>query len=318
MHLDQSQRTIRLRTLGFLAILIFLCGLPNNGECQHSQMYNQYMFNGFALNPAYAGSRDVLSISAHYRHQWAGFKGAPRTQTVFAHSPLKNPKNNVGVALINDQLGVTRRTSLTGTYAYRLELTSALRLSFGLQGGLSMIQDRWADIITDETGDQAFSANSPVFVVPKVGFGLYLDHRKFYLGASIPHLLDYKNSDYSLYIQESNLYKPWFFTGGLMLTLNPYLKLRPSVLVKYLQNSPVQVDLNANLVVKDKLWFGASYRSNDAVVGLMEFQINPQFRLGYSYDYPLTELSQFTSGSHEIMIRYEFGYSVKALSPRYF
>jgi len=281
-------------------------------------MYNQYMFNGFALNPAYAGSRDVLSLTAHYRHQWAGFAGAPRTQTFFAHSPLRNPKNNLGLSLINDQLGVSRRTSLTATYAYRLELTKSMRLAFGLQGGLSLFQDRWADVITDEDNDQAFGANSPVFVVPKVGFGLYLDHRQFFLGASIPHLLDYKNSDYSLYVSESNLYKPWFFTGGLLLTLNPYLKLRPSFLVKYLQYSPTQVDVNANLIIRDKFWVGASYRSGDALVGLLEFQINQQFRLGYSYDYPLTDLRQFTSGSHEIMLRYEFGYSVKALSPRYF
>ena len=107
-------------------------------------------------------------------------------------------------------------------------------------------------------------------------------------------------------------------TAGFLIRLNPDLLLKPSVLVKYLRNSPVEADINANLIIKDAFWIGASYRTGDAVVGMLEYQINPQFRIGYAFDYSITELQKYHNGSHEFMLRYEFGYKVKAMSPRYF
>lgn len=307
-----SLKNVKWALLG----LVFL--LPEAKlQAQHQAMYSQYMFNTLMINPAYTGSRDVLSLSALYRHQWTGFTGAPRTQTFAAHFPLRNEKNNFGVSFINDRLGVSYNNSFSGYYAFRFPLAGG-RLAFGLQGGVALLQDRWSEVVTTQTNDPSFMANSPTYVVPRIGFGAYYDTRKFYVGFSAPHLVDFQNPEYSQYVQNSVDYQPYFFAAGFVTKINPYLKLKPSVLIKVITNSPLQADLNANLIIKDALWIGASYRSGDALVGILEYQINPQFRMGYSYDYTLSDLSRYNTGTHEFMLRYEFGYKIKAMSPRYF
>ena len=299
-------------------MLICLVGLFQGLQAQHPPMLSQYMFNGMIINPAYTGSRDALSATALYRHQWAGFQGAPRTQSFFLHSPLKNPTNNFGLAIINDRLGVSNHTQVYGTYAYRLDFEEKGRLSFGLQGGFSILKDRWSEVSTDQQGDNVFLADSPTFAVPRFGAGIYYDHRKWYLGAALPYLLDVKNSDYRLYTENSLQYRPLLVSGGVLIRLNPEVFLRPTFLVKYLPESPTEVDINLNLILKESIWIGASYRTGDAVVALLEYQINTQLRIGYAYDYSITDLRNYNSGSHEIMLRYEFGYRIKAMSPRYF
>jgi type IX secretion system PorP/SprF family membrane protein len=206
-----------------------------------------------------------------------------------------------------------------GMYAYRIDFgEKAGRLAFGLQGGISLLQDRWTEIVTDQSNDDVFSANSPTFLVPRVGFGVYYDSRRWYLGASAPFLLDYKTSDYTQYVARSFRYRPYMLTGGVLIRLNPDLLLKPSFLVKYLKNSPLEADFNVNLIIKEAFWTGLSYRTGDAIVAMLEFQINPQFRLGYAFDYSITDLQKYHNGSHEILLRYEFGYKLKTMSPRYF
>lgn len=286
---------------------------------QHPPMFSQYMFNGLAINPAYTGSRDVLSTTALYRHQWAGLVGAPRTQNFSLHSPTKSGRNNFGLNVMHDRLGVSSHSMAYATYALRIDMgPKAGRLAFGLQGGVSLLQDRWSEVVTGNPGDNIFGTNSPTFVVPRVGFGLYWDHPKWYVGAASPFLLDFKNTDYSTYIQNSISYRPLLFTAGFVVRLNPDLVLKPSVLYKHLQSSPEQLDLNVNLVIKDALWLGGSYRTGDGIVAMIEYQINPQFRFGYSFDYATTPLQRFNGGSHELMLRYEFGYLLKGMNPRYF
>ena len=276
------------------------------------------MFSGLVINPAYAGSRDALSVTGIYRNQWTGFEGAPKTQSLFFHSPTLKSKNNYGLSIVHDRLGVSQHTMVYGVYAYRIPFDNGGRLAFGLQGGVSLLKDKWSSIVTEQSNDDVFSADSPTFLVPRFGAGVYYDHERWYIGLSAPFLLDYKNSDYRLYTENSLNFRPFMLSTGFLARLNPDLFLRPSVLVKYLPNSPVQVDLNLNLIVKESFWIGASYRSQDALIGLIEYQINRQLRIGYAYDYSLTDIQRFNSGSHELMIRYEFGYKIKAMSPRYF
>ncbi len=281
-------------------------------------MYSQYMFNQIVINPAYTGSRDVLSATALYRHQWAGIKGAPRTQSFFFHAPLPNPRNSLGMSFVLDRLGVSYRNAFNASYAYRFDLGKG-RLAFGLQGGISTLQNRYSEVQTDVPGDVVFQGNSTPILIPGVGFGCYYDSRRFYLGISTPYLLEYQSNAFNVFIKDDpKAYKPVMLATGGLIRLNPDLLLRPSALVKFLPNSPVQVDLNANLIIKEAFWIGASYRTGDAMVGMLEFQINPQFRFGYSYDYSITDLKKYNNGSHELMLRYEFGYRVKTMSPRYF
>ncbi len=302
----------------WLAILLLLGSFAQG---QHYPMYSQYMHNQAVINPAYTGSRDVLSATLLFRQQWLGIEGAPSTQAFYLHSPLRNPRNNFGMNVVLDRLGVTFRNAINLSYAYRIDLGERKgRLAFGLQGGIASLQNRFRDVVTDQSNDQVFGYNTPSILVPAVGFGAYYDTRRWYLGISVPYLLEYHNSAFDLFVQNNNLgsSRPTLLATGCLIRLNPDVLLRPSVMAKFVPNSPVQFDLNAHLILKNQVWLGASYRTGDAIVGLIGCQINPQFKIGYSYDAALTPLRKFTSGSHELMVRYEFGYRVKVMSPRYF
>lgn len=277
------------------------------------------MFNQLIVNPAYTGSRDALSMTGIFRRQWIGLSGAPQTESFYFHSPLPNPKNNFGFSLVHDHLGVTNAINLNGDYAYRIDLGEEKgRLAFGLQPGVSFMQNQYSKVITDTPGDAVFGADSPTFTIPRLGFGVYYDTRRWYLGLSAPYLLNYENDIYKQYNQNSLYYKPYMLMGGFLIRLNPDLLLRPSVLTKYIAGSGFQFDLNTNLIIKDALWIGGSYRTSDGIVAMIEYQFNRQLKFGYAFDYNLTPLQKYNHGSHEFMLRYEFGYQIKAMSPRYF
>lgn len=305
-----------MKHLTFILGIIFLG--TSTLFAQHSPVFSQYMFNHLVINPAYTGSRDALSFAGTSRFQWAGFEGAPNTHSFSMHSPLRDPKSNVGILAFNDRIGVTNTTGMYGFYAFRMQLGEKSRLAFGLQGGLNLRRDRWSQLVRNDQDDTEVANDSPVILEPKAGFGVYFDSEKFYFGLSTPQLLRYRTSSWQNYNATGINYNSYFASGGGLITLNPYWKLKPSFLVKYINNSPLQYDLNTNLIYKDRFWVGVSYRSKDALVALLEFQFNKQLRLGYAYDYLLNQLSQYTSGSHEVFLRYELNWRVEGTHPRYF
>lgn len=277
------------------------------GQAQHSAQYSQYMFNGLLLNPAYAGSSDVLSIVLLNRNQWTGFEGAPSTCSVSAHTPLKNKKLNFGFSLLNDRYGITSRTKFDITYAYRLELGKG-SLAFGIQGGVNVLRTNWSKVQTTTAGDLVFTTQDEVASTPRAGAGIYYQGDKFYAGASVPTMLS---------TVEGILYKPVMVTSGYVFSLGEEMKLKHSFLLKHIKNEPVGLDLNTN-VYYQSFGLGFSYRTSDAVVFLLEYGINEQFRAGYAYDMTISKLGTYCKGSHEVMLRYEFKYGVTAKDPRYF
>lgn len=276
---------------------------------QHGAMYSQYMFNGLLINPAYAGSNDVLTATAINRNQWVGFDGAPRTTTFSLHSPLKNRKVNLGLTFINDQYGVTKQNKINAVYAYRLFFKNS-SLSFGLQAGIDFIRNNWNHITTTTAGDQVFTNQYSQQNVPESGFGLYYKHEKFYIGVSAPDILTLKKT-------AGILYKPSLITAGYLFNISEDLKIKPSVVLKYIKNSPVEADINVNTYFK-AFGLGVSYRTNDAMVFMATYNINDQFSAGYAYDLTISKLGTYVRSSHEIMLKYEFGYKVHPQSPRYF
>lgn len=304
--------------------LLSIAALQTYG--QQDPMYSQYMFNMLAVNPAYAGSREVLSLTALGRRQWVGIDGAPQTLTFSADMPIRNKKIGLGVNFTNDKLGIMSNTAANIMYAYRLRVSKKGVLGMGLQGGFNQYRAAYGSVDPSQNSsynpDPAFSSNISRFM-PNIGAGLWFSTDKFYAGLSVPKLLRNKLDDMGsaandlAYQNRQNLH--YFITAGYVFTLNEALKLKPSTLVKIVHGSPVQVDVNANLWIHDVVGLGASYRSGDAISGLFELQINSQLRIGYAYDFTLTKLQQYNSGSHELMIRYEFGFDKgKILSPRYF
>ena len=275
---------------------------------QHDNLYSQYMFNGLLINPAYAGSNDALNATLVNRNQWIGFDGAPRTSTFSLHTPLKNKKVNIGLTFTNDCYGITTQNKINAIYAYRLFFKKS-SLSFGLQVGVDFIKNNWNLIQTTTPGDQVFTSQYSQQTVPQTGFGVYYKAQKFYVGLSSPDLLALGTS--------STLYKSAFLTGGYLFDVSEDVKIKPFVLVKYIHNSPVEVDLNAIVYFK-MVGIGYSYRTNDAMVFLATVNINKQFSFGYSYDLTTSKLATYVRGSHEIMLKYEFGYKVNPQSPRYF
>jgi len=285
---------------------------------QQDAQFSMYMFNGMAINPAYAGSRERVALTALYRHQWAGFEGAPKTFTFTAHAPVLNDRIGIGGGITSDNIGVMNLISFNSNYAYRVKFKNETKLAMGISVTFNNFRQRFSEITAGNEGDPNFAQNLSVWS-PNFGTGVYYYGEKFYVGASIPHLINSnlnKSFQFSGTEAVARQWRHYFFTGGYVFDLGENFKLKPSVLVKYVNNAPVSVDGNLGLLIKEVLWLGASYRHKDAVIGMIEYNFLNSFRLGYAYDFTTSDLGRYTSGTHEIMLGYEFKKKDAYLTPR--
>ncbi len=305
----------------FIIKIVFLLGLvPMAVTGQQHPLFSHYMFNGLYINPAYAGSKEFVSTTLIARKQWTGFEGAPSTQIASLHAPLNDRKVGLGVVISNDKIGITNQTDLYGSYAYHLPVGDG-KLSLGLSAGFSYYKSKFSELTVWDTDDPVYETNSLSNILPNFGMGMYYYTRKFYAGLSVPQILSY-DPEQALHIEVDKVHKVsrhYYLSSGVILATRGELKFRPSFMVKYASNAPIQFDVNLNMLISDIIWVGASYRSSDAVVLLLEYQVNKKLRIGYSYDLTLTEMRTYSSGSHEIIIGYDFGFNVlKMKTPRYF
>lgn len=289
-------------------------------KAQQDVMVSQYMFNGLFLNPAYSGSHKYFSSSLLHRSQWVGFTGAPQSSLIAIDGPLLNQKMGVGLIMSNDHIGVTDQTDIFGNYSYQLPLSKG-KLAFGIKAGVSRYYSKYNQLTYWDQGDQVFNSNTITKWLPKFGFGTYYYAEKWYAGISIPTLIAYdENKNFSLDVNKSSdIRRHYFLTAGYVYELNKLFKLKPSFLLKYIPAAPVEVDINLNLLYNDQFWFGVSYRTEDAVTVLIEYQTNYRFRVGYAYDFTTSKIRNYSSGSHEILIGYDFGKDlIKVKTPRFF
>ncbi len=287
---------------------------------QQQPMYSQYMFNMLNINPAYAGSRGVMTATALYRNQWVGIPGAPRTSSFSFDMPLNEKKIGIGFQLYDDRLGIERTTGINAFYAFRFQISGSGTLSLGLQAGLLNYQANYTEVSTFQPNDPSFAANVSG-LLPSAAAGVYYNSDKFYIGFSTPALLktqiSYNNAAQIASVTSQDLHL--YLASGFVMNLNQDLALKPSILLKAVSGAPLEVDVNANLWIQNKLSIGASYRTGDAVVGMVELQLNQQLRFGYAYDKTFSDLGTLNTGTHELMLRMEFGSSGgKVSSPRYF
>jgi type IX secretion system PorP/SprF family membrane protein len=309
----------------YLLLVIFVAALGGGMYAQQDAMYSQYMFNHLALNPAYAGKDGFLASTLIFRRQWVGIDGAPSTASFAMHAPSANDRHGYGLQLVNDQIGVTRNTTLNLNYAFRIHLGENARLALGLLGSLTNYQ---ADLNGVRTGsdidpangpDPAFMGNNVNLLIPNAGAGIFFHTKRFYLGASAPRLIEQdlaENETVSQAIQSRH----YFATTGLVIGAdNAAVKFRPSILAKYQPAAPLQFDFNAHFLFADRFWLGASYRLDDALVFMAELNLSTWLRIGYAYDYTLSDLSTYNSGSHEFMLGFDLNFHKRAMiSPRYF
>lgn len=292
-------------------------------HAQQDPVVSQYMFNGLLLNPAYAGSKEYFSTTMLCRTQWTGWEGAPFTQVFTFHNLLKDQVSGTGLTISNDHLGVTNQTDISGSYAYHIRFSENAALSLGLKGGLSYYKADLNKLIYWDTDDQVFTKGVQRNLVPNVGTGAYFYTRKFYAGLSVPQLISYDPREMFSISHDittiPHIRRHYYLTSGIAIEVSPAVVLKPSVLVRYVPGAPVQADLNLNVLLNRMLWVGASYRTGDSFVGMIELQATKRLRFGYAFDYTLTNIRRFSNGSHEVMLGYDFGYEViKMKTPRYF
>jgi type IX secretion system PorP/SprF family membrane protein len=273
------------------------------------------MFNGLALNPAYAGSQEALSLATFYRtSQWgSSVNGAPSTQTFSGDFQLRNPQIALGLLVFNDQISIFKQTGAYVAYAFRVR-AGAGRLSFGLQAGFDMQRENGAGITTIQNPDPLFDYEAHNTFMPNVGVGAYYYTSTCFAGLSLPQLLAYSPNTADSYRGKPTLLNTMLY-GGVIISAGSGFKIKPSTLLQY-AGKGFLFDLNCSfLMLKERLELGVSYRNNSTLVGLVQFKIN-QFRIGYAYDYALGKPTAINT-SHEIMLRYDFKFKVKAVSPLY-
>jgi type IX secretion system PorP/SprF family membrane protein len=285
-------------------------------------VYSQYLQNGLVINPAYTGTREVLSGFLSYRMQWMGTSGSPLLQSISFHSPMKNEKVALGLMTQFMQYGTTKSTSIYGSYAYNIRLKKG-KISFGLKGGVDLSNTDYTGLILNDPDDPVFRTNEQSLVLPNVGTGVYYYSDRLFAGLSIPSFLNYRrtSSGSTVPYHSFSQYEFLFSAGGL-ISLAPILKFKPSVLINYsLQNTRklTQLDLSGNFIIADLIWAGGSYRISEQVaVAILQVQLNHQLMFGFSYDYPFGRMNSYSKGSTEFILRYEFRYKVSAANPRYF
>jgi type IX secretion system PorP/SprF family membrane protein len=299
-------------------IIIFallLTGIVSNA--QQDAQYTQYMYNTININPAYAGSREVLSIFGLYRTQWVGLEGAPKTNALSLNSPLGDTRLGAGLSFVNDQLGPTVENQISVDLSYYIPTSEDFKLSIGVKGTANLFNlDRTKLKAADPTDAQYQNLNGKF--TPNVGAGLYFHSNKTYFGVSVPNFLQttrYADNSASVNRERFNLY----FIGGHVFDLTPDVKLKPTFLFKAVQGAPLQADFSLNAQFIEKFVVGAAYRWSAAVSLLAGFQASESLYLGYGYDLETTRLRNYNSGSHEIFIRYEFFKRQKRIvTPRFF
>ncbi|REG97881.1 PorP/SprF family type IX secretion system membrane protein [Flavobacterium aquicola] len=306
-----------------LILLVFFFLSILKASAQQEPHFTQYMSNMSVINPAYAtASPSILNLGTLYRYQWAGIKGAPKTITLFAHTPI-NDKIETGFSLVSDDIGdgVKKQTNLFADFAYVLQLDENQKLSFGVKAGFSTISTNFNGFeLNDPRPDLAFESTNET--VPNIGIGAYYFTDNYYVGLSVPNILTTEHSGSSNgQINSFGTHRVHgYLTGGYVFDINEAFKLKPAAMAIFVEGAPVSVDLTANVLYNEKFELGAAYRFGDAVSVLMNVNVTPNFRVGYSYDYTTSNLSQFNSGSHEIVLLYNLDLLGKGYnkSPRFF
>ncbi len=294
-------------------------------KAQQDAQYTQYMYNTVAVNPAYAGSRGVLSIGALYRSQWIGLDGAPTTQTFNIHTPVSE-RVGLGLSIVNDEIGngTNQDTYFDAVFSYTVPISESAKLSFGAKAGGHLLNIDFNKLQNfNPAADAAGQSNIDRKFSPNFGAGVYYHTETFYAGLSVPNFLQTEHFDDSgqgtSFLAQERM--NWYLISGYVFELNPDLKLKPAVLLKAVEGAPIQADISATALFNDKFSLGAAYRWDAALSALFGFQINEKLMLGLAYDRETTELgnTSFNDGSFEVFLRYELLTKYKkVITPRFF
>ncbi len=289
----------------FFALVISL--FASSLSAQQVPLYSQYMLNGFLLNPGMAGSVDYIPIRLTARQQWTGIDGAPSTQAISAHSGIMRQKMGIGGYIFNDKFGPISQTGLQLSYAYHLQLTREMKLGLGLSFKAFQLSLNESDLTVIDAGDPSITGASESTFIPDADFGAYLYTKKYYAGLAATQLVQYKIKLGDTQVESSNqTIRHYYLMGGYKIDINKEFMVEPSLLLKGTERTPFQVDINAKVFYKKNYWLGFSYRTAQAAIVLIGFKVD-KFYLGYSFDYTFSNLKNYSTGSHEILLGFNIG-----------
>ncbi|MDF2438976.1 MAG: rane protein [Bacteroidota bacterium] len=305
-----------------IVILFMLCSFFWKGAAslfaQQDPQYSQYMFNQLVINPAFAGSKEAISAAMFLRAQWSGIDGAPKTESISVHGPLKKRKVGLGFAAIADQIGPKQSVGALGSYAYRIPVGKG-KLSFGLRAGIYNYVYNWDEIIYKDQADVYNTHTRTSIVVPTADAGMYYHTNSLYAGISATHLYNGRLTSVSnLNGDDAQLSPHLFATFGKGWEISDQLTFNPSCAIKVAKHTPASVDLNFSFLLQQKIWLGLSVRSNKTMVIYAQMHITDKFKMGYSMDIGFNKIERAGGPSHELMLSYDFNiYKSKMLSPRH-
>lgn len=283
---------------------------------QQAAQYTHYMYNPMAINPAYAGSRGVVSIFGLHRTQWVGLDGAPETNSFAINTPI-GEHIGLGVSFLNDKIGPKEESFITADFSYTIQTSENYKLSFGIKGTLNLFDLDPTKLNSKDFNDKVLQ-NIDNYLSPNIGTGLYYYSEKLYLGASVSNFFQNNSYDFksvTINKERMNIY----IIGGYVVDLSPNLKFKPAFMTKMIDGAPLQLDVSGNFLINDKFVIGAAWRWSAAVSAMAGFQISKGVYIGYGFDLETSKLANYNSGSHEIFLRFEFFKNThRIVSPRFF
>ncbi len=304
-------------------LVLFLLLLSGLASAQQDAQFTQYMYNTININPAYAGSRESMSVFALHRTQWVGLEGAPVTNTASINTPISGSNVGLGVSIVNDRIGPADENNIAVDISYSINTSDRYKLSFGIKASANLLNIDFTKLNKFDKNDYAFDTNIDNKFSPNIGAGLYLHSDNTYVGLSVPNFLEtqhfdrYAGTGANSHVARERMH--YYLIAGHVFDLSADVQFKPSILTKMVQGAPLQVDLSANFLVNEKFTAGVAYRWSAALSALVGFQASDSWFIGYAYDMETTRLANYNSGSHEIFLRYElFNAYSKLISPRFF
>ncbi|NND63864.1 MAG: type IX secretion system membrane protein PorP/SprF [Flavobacteriaceae bacterium] len=317
----------------YIAILVLILLGTFSSNAQQDPQYTQYMYNTQVVNPAYAGTREGLSIGLLGRTQWVNFDGAPKTGTLSVNTPIGALDNmGLGLSIVHDEIGPATESNINVDYAYRINASDNAQVSFGVKAGLDLLDIDFSKLnIPVEGAGDVFDGQIDRKVQPQIGAGVYYYTNKFYAGLSVPNFLTTKHFDESQIdniVNDPNSFAGettaaerlhYFLIAGYVFDINENLKFKPATLIKVVSGSPLQWDASANFLINEKFTIGASYRWSAALSALAGFQVSDELFIGVGYDYQTTDIETYSDGSYEVFLRFDvFRKPERVLTPRFF
>lgn len=272
---------------------------------QQLPQYSQYLFNDYAYNPAVGGRNTFIDVKSSHRYQWVGITDAPRTYTLSAHGPSRNGKHGFGGYMVTDHVGPTRRTGFQMSYAYHFRLTQNIKLSLALSAGFLQLKIDGHKIQMHDPGDNVIVDGVMTSLVPDAKFGFYLYGENWFFGAAAPQIIRSKLNFRTYGFSNSVLDDHYYACAGYKFEFGSF-GIEPSVLVKYADPVPVQVDAMARIIYKNNFWIGGAYRTNDAISTMIGYTYKNNILLGFSYDFTTSNLKNYSSGVYEVMLGIKF------------